>query len=192
MSILSAQDNPPGRVIPEFRTQEANKAVEEYQGQLLQVDQDALLKKQELFSLLQKRLTEIMVNELAKKNLQEVEAISSFLNVKEDNVAGKMPPKQVKELFKQLVGNWSGKFGTTGNSFQLRITEMEITCEDNAKLTPVMKEGRIVLFGHPTENFELIRNNDRLILLAWGTREGLDPWKDQPNHVSILTRGKLK
>jgi C-terminal processing protease CtpA/Prc len=190
--LANAQESVKQSAATQFQSIEANKALEEYYAQLAKAEEEMIEKKKAIYSSLTKKLSEAITQEIAKQNLKEVEAISSFLNQGNAETKLNSLAKQTKDPFKNLSGSWKGNFGTTGNEFEMRIKGVEVFDVLGVKLNPVTKDGRVVYFGHPGENFELIPVDERLIVLAWGTQDGLDPWKDQPNHIAILKRGKDK
>ena len=100
-------------------------------------------------------------------------------------------PKKMKRTF---AGNWEGQWDNS-NELKLQITENNVVhhilSEDNTVRARIeTKNGRSLVINDKWQDFELIRQGDRLIVLGW-TKDGKHhPMLNQPDHVAILFKKK--
>ena len=98
-------------------------------------------------------------------------------------VKTKVAPKQ-NRIPKSLLGKWSGKWGTTGNSIKLDLVEQGDRVMGNVTTT----DDRLLLMHAKSEYTELVPHNGGILVLGYSRSKRRHPYKTLPNHVGFVTR----
>ncbi len=182
---------------------EARKAITEFGRELKDLNMEYANAFDERRAILTERLdaarleatksdqldTAVQIREL-QKSLGDISARPK------DAVAESSARQSMKRRLAELVGNWSGKWGTTGNTCLVPIDECQNVKVDNERRTLSLQNGRLILQGSSAlhQHVEIVPYADRMILLGWTVGRKLNPLNDQPDHVAmhIKTDGRAK
>ena len=132
--------------------------------------------------------------EAKKVNLKEANRINDALTAHKNRASvlpnptagSRIRHEDLTALPSTMVGDWVGKWGTTGNPF-----EFHLSGDSDSQYGPITFQGqRVLLLERQSEYVELIPYNGNLIVLGYSRSKRKHPNKTLPNHVGLASRVK--
>ncbi len=92
----------------------------------------------------------------------------------------------------ELVGEWQGRWGTTGNRIFLRVVADGVFYKGDAEKSFSFLDGRLLHIPQGNrEGHEIVPFKDGLLVLGWSDVQRASPVGSTPNHVGFVKRNEL-
>lgn len=106
----------------------------------------------------------------------------------------KAKPAASPDPAKAIVGNWSGRWMTSGTALSFTVDPTGLVkAPDKQAQMKIVDDRFFVIWETVHQNLELVPSGDRLIVLGYtaaNDNKRLNPLKDRPDHIAVLERNK--